>query len=69
MPNKNKPSDAHRSERFDDSSRLRQRDFADEIQGRNKLQGDDQRNIRNQRRRAPQTGGAPGRPDSNGEND
>jgi hypothetical protein len=41
---------------------LRQSDFASDIQGRNKLQGNDQEAVRNQRREQPQVGGATGRP-------
>lgn len=40
---------------------LRQRDLASDIQGRNKLQGNDQEAVRNQRRQQPKVGGATGR--------
>lgn len=41
---------------------LRQRDLSSDIQGRNKLQGNDQESVRNQRREQPKVGGATGRP-------
>jgi hypothetical protein len=41
---------------------VRQRDLASDIQGRNKLQGNDQGAVRNQRREQPKVGGASGRP-------
>jgi hypothetical protein len=41
---------------------LRQGDLASDIQGRNKLQGNDQEAVRNQRRQQPKVGGATGRP-------
>ena len=47
---------------------LRQRDLASDIQGRNKLQGDDQESVRNQRREQPKVGGASGRPADSGKN-
>lgn len=43
---------------------VRQRDLASDIQGRNKLQGNDQEAVRNQRREQPKVGGANGRPRS-----
>jgi hypothetical protein len=45
---------------------LRQRDLASEIQGRNKLHGNDQESVRNQRREQPKVGGASGRPSGSG---
>ncbi len=45
---------------------LRQRDLASDIQGRNKLQGNDQESVRNQRREQPKVGGATGRPSGSG---
>ena len=41
--------------------RLTQSDLASEIQGTNRLQGDDQSHVRNQRRVAPKVGGASGK--------
>lgn len=41
---------------------VRQRDLASDIQGRNKLQGNDQDAVVNQRRQQPKVGGATGRP-------
>lgn len=41
---------------------IRQRDLASDIQGRNKLQGNDQGSVRNQRRVQPKVGGASDRP-------
>lgn len=46
---------------------IRQRDLASDIQGRNKLQGDNQESVRNQRREQPKVGGASGRPSGSGE--
>ncbi|MFW6076295.1 MAG: hypothetical protein ACOC71_00955 [Hyphomicrobiales bacterium] len=43
---------------------VRQRDLASDIQGRNKLQGNDQDAVRNQRRQQPKVGGTTGRPRS-----
>jgi hypothetical protein len=48
---------------------LRQRDIASDIQGRNKLQGNDQESVRNQRREQPRVGGASGRPSGSGKSD
>ena len=48
---------------------LRQRDIASDVQGRNKLQGDDQGSVRNQRREQPKVGGASGRPTGSGKKD
>lgn len=45
---------------------MRQRDLASDIQGRNKLQGNDQESVRNQRRQQPRVGGASGRPSGSG---
>lgn len=44
------------------AAEIRQRDLAGDIQGRNKLQGNDQRSVRNERREQPKVGGASGRP-------
>ena len=44
------------------AANLRQGDLASDIQGRNKLQGNDQEAVRNQRRQQPTVGGATGRP-------
>ena len=44
------------------AAEIRQRDLASDIQGRNKLQGNDQVSVRNQRREQPKVGGASGRP-------
>ena len=50
------------------ASEMRQRDLASDIQGRNKLQGNDQESVRNQRREQPKVGGATGRPSDSGKN-
>ena len=44
------------------AAEVRQRDLASDIQGHNKLQGNDQQAVRNQRREQPKVGGASGRP-------
>lgn len=62
MPNKRSSETTRRAPSRNDPARLRERDFADEIQGKNRLQGDDQSRVRNQRRRKPQVGGATGKP-------
>ena len=48
------------------AAEMRQRDLASDIQGRNKLQGNDQESVRNQRREQPKVGGASGRPAGSG---
>lgn len=55
---KRKTSPAGRRQR---AGELRESDLASDIQGRNKLQGDDQLRVRNERRVQPRVGGASGR--------
>ncbi len=59
------------SSRFPDPKNLRERDLASDVQGKNRLQGDDQESVRNERRSVPQVGGATGkgRPDEGSDNE
>lgn len=41
---------------------LRERDMENEVRGKNRLQGDDQLQVRNQKLRQPKVGGASGAP-------
>jgi hypothetical protein len=66
MAEKNRTNDSARAEPRKNNPRraadVRQGDLASDIQGRNKLQGNDQEAVRNQRRNQPKVGGATGRP-------
>ena len=64
MADKNQTKDGAKAPKTNSRSAadIRQRDLASDIQGRNKLQGNDQESVRNQRRVQPKVGGASGRP-------
>lgn len=62
-----KPQDPGKKRRRESASDLRQSDLANDIHGKNKLQGHDQLAVRNQRRTQPRVGGAAGRPEPRSE--
>lgn len=68
MPAKKKRP-TRQSSRFPDPAKLRESNLASDMQGNNRLHGEDQESVRNERRTMPKVAGATGKADTDGESE